>query len=193
MSASGIVEEADFVIVGSGAAGATCARILAAAGHEVVIVEEGPLARPARGDALQALEGLYRDGGAIAAIGPDPLPILQGRCVGGTTVVNGAIQVPFPEAVWREWVERDRRWAVRLPWADLEAARNRIDQELLVRPTPPELRGGDGRAMAATAAPWRLLRASRRHRPGAMRPVAGGLAVASRAVRTAARQARMSR
>jgi choline dehydrogenase-like flavoprotein len=162
--AAGVVEDADFVIVGSGAAGATCASILATAGHDVVIVEEGPPARPADGDALQALERLYRDGGAIAAIGPDPLPILQGRCVGGTTVVNGAIQVPLPEAVWREWVDRDRRWAARLPWAELVRAGERMDLELSVAPTPRDLWGGDGRAMEAAST---LMAApTRRNAPG---------------------------
>lgn len=55
-------DEADFVIIGTGAGGATAARVLSAAGHSVLMLEEGPtlrtkdrpaacLARHANGDA----------------------------------------------------------------------------------------------------------------------------------------------
>ncbi|MBM3266741.1 MAG: GMC family oxidoreductase [Candidatus Sericytochromatia bacterium] len=157
-------EMADFVIVGSGAAGATCARWLAAAGHEVVVVEEGAAAGPAPGGAAEALASLYRDGGAVAAIGPDPLPLLQGCCVGGTTVINGGIQVPLPEAVWREWVRRDSRWARLLPWEELERCREAMDRELSVAPTPPGLWGGNGRTMLAGLG--EDARPTRRNAPG---------------------------
>ncbi|MCC7385183.1 MAG: GMC family oxidoreductase [Deltaproteobacteria bacterium] len=158
-----IEEEGDFVIVGSGAAGATVARWLSAAGREVVIVEEGAPPRAASG-AIDALGSLYRDAGTTAAIGQDVLPLLQGRCLGGTTVINGGIQVPFPQGVWQEWVDRDRRWAERLPWDALERARERMDLELGVAATPSELWGPSGgamkRALGAGAEP------TRRNTPG---------------------------
>ncbi|MFZ5480107.1 MAG: FAD-dependent oxidoreductase [Myxococcota bacterium] len=147
-----IDDAADFVVVGSGAGGATAAYWLARAGHEVVVLEEGPLPRPAAGDAREALATLYRDGGAMAAIGADPLPLLQGRCVGGTTVVNGGIQVALPRAAWERWVARDPAWATRLPWDALEGARERIDALLGVAPTPPALHGGNGGRMLGAVA-----------------------------------------
>lgn len=144
----GFADEADFVVVGSGAGGASAAYTLASAGRSVLVLEEGPPPQPAAGDAREALAALYRDGGARAAIGPDPLPLLQGRCVGGTTVINGGIQVPFPEPVWREWAA-DAAWARRLPWAELEAARERMDALLVVASTPPPLWGRNGGLMRA--------------------------------------------
>jgi hypothetical protein len=138
---------AEFVIVGSGAAGSTAARWIANSGRSVIVVEEGAPPKAARGDAWEALTTLYRDGGAMAAMGRDVLPLLQGRCVGGTTVVNGAIQVPLPEEVWQQWVAQDRRWAERLPLAELEAHRERNDREFGVTKTPRELWGGAGSAM----------------------------------------------
>ncbi|MCB9741367.1 MAG: GMC family oxidoreductase [Alphaproteobacteria bacterium] len=129
--------EADAVVVGSGAGGASCARWLAAAGRRVILVEEGPPARPAE-TALEAFATLYRDGGATTTLGLEPMPLLQGRCVGGTTVVNGAIQVPLPRDVWEAWPASFRALA---PWEALQAAQERMDGELHVAPTPEALRG----------------------------------------------------
>ncbi len=139
-----ITEEADFVIVGSGAAGATCARWLAAAGRSVIVIEEGAPPKPAGGDALEVMTTLFRDAGASATIGEDVIPLLQGKCVGGTTFINGAIQVPFPEAVWQDWVKEDKKWEKLLPWNKLMSAQERIYKELSVAPTPPELWGENG-------------------------------------------------
>ena len=57
-----VQEEADFVVVGAGAAGATMARWLTAAGRSVVVVEEGPPAKPATGDGVAALQAHNADG-----------------------------------------------------------------------------------------------------------------------------------
>jgi len=139
-------DTADFVVVGSGAGGGTVARWLAEAGHDVIIVEEGAPPRAAANTA-DAVATLYRDGGAQAAFGMDVLPLLQGCAVGGTTVINGAIQVPFPEAVYREWVAADPAWGSLLPWRQLEQARERVDAALNIHATPRDLWGGNGSAM----------------------------------------------
>ena len=148
-----VTEEAEFVIVGSGAAGATMARWLTAAGRSVVVVEEGPPAKAATGDGTAALQNLYRDGGTTAAHGPDPLLLLQGRTVGGSSFVSGSVHTGLPEAVWAEWAARDSVWKERLPWQKLEAARERIDQELAVQKTARSLLSDDADALARAMAP----------------------------------------
>jgi hypothetical protein len=139
-----ITEEVDFVIVGSGAAGATSARWLAAAGKSVIVLEEGAPPKPAGGDALEVMTTLFRDAGASATIGEDVIPLLQGKCVGGTTVINGAIQVPFPEKIWQQWVKEDKKWEKLLPWNNLMSAQDRLFKELSISATPPELWGQNG-------------------------------------------------
>ncbi len=143
-----VQEEADFVVVGAGAAGATMARWLTAAGRSVVVVEEGPPAKPATGDGVAALQALYRDAGTTTARGPDPLILLQGRTVGGSSFVSGSVHAGLPEATWQAWAARDPVWQERLPWQKLEAARERMDQELAVQKTPRSLLGEDADALA---------------------------------------------
>jgi choline dehydrogenase-like flavoprotein len=133
------VEEADFVIVGSGAGGGAAARVLAAAGARVVVLEEGP--RP-RTDELGVSEGatrnrLFRNQGKQAAFGRATTPILQGRCVGGTTFVNSAIVWRLPPKILQAW-HRDFGLADGMPEAALDEAAARIEVELSERPV------GDG-------------------------------------------------
>ena len=84
---------ADVIVVGSGPAGAVVAARLAAKGVRVLVLEEGHHHRPESfvQSGVQAMSTLYRDLGTSIAMGDNPMPYLQGRAVGGTSVVNGAI------------------------------------------------------------------------------------------------------
>ena len=67
---------------------------LADAGIDVVVVEEGGY-HPTdsfTADGGRALRTLYRDGGGVA-LGPPPVLFSEGRCVGGSTVVNGGMSL----------------------------------------------------------------------------------------------------
>src|SRR5690554_5119871 len=80
--------EADIAIVGSGAGGATSAEILSAAGYKVLLIEEGGLYTSSdfRMQESEAYPTLYQEGlGRFSSDGA--INILQGRAVGGTTLV----------------------------------------------------------------------------------------------------------
>lgn len=105
----GDVDEAfDFVVVGSGAAGAVAAHTLTRAGFAVAIVEEGPWVKTREfGDKVsEAFTRMYRDAGTQVLEGHAYVPLIQGRCVGGSTVMNSAIAHRTPEDVLAEWDER---------------------------------------------------------------------------------------
>ncbi len=138
---------ADFVVVGSGCAGSTVARWLSAAGKSVIVVEEGAPPRINHGTSLQSMAQLYRDAGTTVSVGSDNVPLLQGKCVGGGSVINAAIQIRFPEWVWQEWVSADRKWERLLPWKELMEANDTLDKELRIEETPTHLLGGNGRMM----------------------------------------------
>ncbi len=100
-----IDEAYDFVVIGSGAAGAVAAHELASAGYSVAIAEEGPYIRTRefKKEVGSAFLKLFRDGSFQALEGRVFMPVIQGRCVGGTTVVNSAIAWRTPEDVIDEW------------------------------------------------------------------------------------------
>jgi len=97
----------EIVIIGSGAAGATAAWDLASAGREVVVLEEGG---DYTGMQLTQRDGrmydqLYMDRGGrtTADLG---ISVLQGRVLGGGTVINASDVVPAPDGLWRCWASR---------------------------------------------------------------------------------------
>ncbi len=103
--ASEVRESCDAVVIGSGAGGATMAAELADAGLDVVIVEEGGYLRSESFVAVvrRALRELYRDAGDQSALGKPPITFNEGRCVGGSTVINGAMSFRTPERVLEGW------------------------------------------------------------------------------------------
>ncbi|MGH3235519.1 MAG: GMC family oxidoreductase N-terminal domain-containing protein, partial [Streptosporangiaceae bacterium] len=101
--------ECGAVIVGSGAGGATVAAELAEAGVDVIVLEEGgyhPTESFTAGTG-RALRTLYRDGGGGMAIGRPSVLYAEGRCVGGSTVVNGGMSWRTPARVLRRWAEQE--------------------------------------------------------------------------------------
>ncbi|MBV9950254.1 MAG: GMC family oxidoreductase [Myxococcales bacterium] len=104
--ATGDAEEAfDYVVVGSGAAGAVAAHALITSGASVAVVEEGPWVRTRDfGDGVYgAFKRMFREAGTQVVEGRSYIPLLQGRCVGGSTVMNSAIAHRTPEDVLDEW------------------------------------------------------------------------------------------
>ncbi len=98
----------DYVVVGSGAAGAVAAHVLAKSGARVALVEEGPWVhtRQFTERVYDAFRCMFRDAGTQAIEGRAYIPLLQGRCVGGSTVMNSAIAHRTPEDVLDEWARR---------------------------------------------------------------------------------------
>lgn len=145
-----LVEDlADVVIVGSGASGATAARVLSGAGLEVVIVEEGPNVPDAdlRGDVYTAFRRVWRDVGMQVARGRAFTPVLQGSCVGGTTAINGAIIHRIPEVVHAGWQSTDGGVGELLSLDRLNRAYDRLDEELSVGRAPEDVLGNNAKRM----------------------------------------------
>ncbi len=143
-----VTDTADVVIVGSGPGGATAARVCAEAGLDVVMIEEGPWVRVRdRGNtAWSSFRTSWRDAGFQVAKGRAFLPVLQGRCVGGSTSINGAIVHRAPEPIlarWRDEFGLGERWAS----DELDRIYDRLDDELSVAPAPEPLLGRNNTLM----------------------------------------------
>ena len=144
-------EGCDVVVVGSGAGGAVAAATLAEAGLEVIVLEAGESFNRESypREPLDAIAGLYRDGGLTIAEGRPPIPVPVARTVGGTTVVNSGTCFRAPDLVLEEW---HRRFGI--GWAtDLGDEFSQAERFLRVTPVDPERMGRNGQlAMEGAAA-----------------------------------------
>jgi choline dehydrogenase-like flavoprotein len=108
-SAREMTIDADVVIVGSGAAGSVIAAELAEAGQQVVVIEEGPHIPPERYGRMRPTESmrhLWKDGGLTMAVGLGNTPVINvmmGSCIGGSSLLTGAVCFRTPDAVLRHW------------------------------------------------------------------------------------------
>lgn len=137
------LERARVVVVGSGAGGSVVARELARAGHDVVVLEEGPYfnRRDFQGPLSERLRRLYRDGGMTFTVGTPVISLPMGRGVGGSTLINSGTCFRTPEAVLAGW----RAGAgVELPEPELEDAFADVEATLKVAPVPAQIMGANG-------------------------------------------------
>jgi len=95
---------ADVCVIGSGAAGAILAYRLAERGRDVLLVERGKYVEPRRftEDEVDMIGKLYADG-VFQQTQDYRFTVLQGSCVGGTTVINNAVCFDPPERVVAHW------------------------------------------------------------------------------------------
>ncbi|HEX5130127.1 MAG TPA: GMC family oxidoreductase [Usitatibacter sp.] len=125
--------EFDVVVVGSGAAGGVTAEILAQAGLDVAIVEEGPLAGSSEFHMREreAYPRLYQESAGRQTLDKG-ITILQGRCVGGGTTVNWTSSFRTPARTLAHWTEahglKTVSEAVLAPWFE------RMERRLSIGP-----------------------------------------------------------
>ena len=105
--------EADVVIIGTGAGGGVSAEILTQRGLKVILIEAGKLmsSDDFTLNEGQAYRDLYQEG-AMRATKDAGITILQGRTVGGTTVVNWTSSFRTPSETLRYW--QDTFWVENL-------------------------------------------------------------------------------
>ncbi len=143
---------ADAVIVGSGAGGAPMAHDLAKAGWRVVLLEEGHAWSPGdlRGDPIQAMRDLYRDGGLTATLGAPPIPLPLGIGLGGTTLINSGTCFRLPEDVFAQW--KSKFGLGNLHYNDLVPHFETVETMLQVAPTQWSEMGANNQLLAKGAA-----------------------------------------
>jgi len=97
--------DAEVLVIGSGAGGATTAAILAEAGFDVLVVEEGEWVE--QGSvvpfSLEQMDRQYRSGGVTVALGLPSIAYTEGRCAGGGTEINSGLYRRPPHEVLARW------------------------------------------------------------------------------------------
>lgn len=106
-----IPDEVDYLIIGSGAGGGVAAyRLACEAGDpsKILVVERGKRYSPLQDfndNEMEMIRKLYKEGGLQMSKRFD-LVVLQGECVGGTTVVNNSVCFEMPEGIRSAWEEK---------------------------------------------------------------------------------------
>jgi choline dehydrogenase-like flavoprotein len=151
--------DCDAVIVGSGAGGATMAAELAGAGIDVVMIEEGGYHPTGSftAESMRALRTLYRDGGGGMAIGKPSVLFAEGRCVGGSTVVNGGMSWRTPPHVLARWAAEES--VAGISEHDMEPFFAAVESRLSVGLQDPETIGRDSELLklGADAQGWKIV------------------------------------
>ena len=129
-------DRTDVLVVGSGAGGGPTAALLAEAGLDVVVVEEGGLVRQGEVEpfSLQQMDRQYRAGGVTAAVGSPAIAYAEGCCAGGGTEINSGLYRRPPEDVLWRW--RQQYGLDDLDVGELYTICDEVEAELTVQPLP---------------------------------------------------------
>jgi choline dehydrogenase-like flavoprotein len=95
----------EIVVVGSGPGGAITAALLAEAGRNVLLIEEGDYLSLASCTPFSRDEMVqkYRNGGQTVALGANKISYVEGRCVGGGSEINSGLYHRTPPEVLETW------------------------------------------------------------------------------------------
>ncbi|HUF10521.1 MAG TPA: GMC family oxidoreductase N-terminal domain-containing protein [Rhodothermales bacterium] len=136
ITAPSIPDEVDYLVVGSGAGGATMAyRLATQVGDpaKVLVVERGGRFSPLQDmseDEMEMTRRLYKEGGLQQTKRFDMM-ILQGECVGGTTVTNNGICIEMPPKIKAQWANQ-----FGIDTSGLQAAYDRTKSDLGIDDIP---------------------------------------------------------
>jgi choline dehydrogenase-like flavoprotein len=95
------------LVIGSGAGGSLVADYLSKKGEEVLVVEEGALHEEFDGSSTsESFVHSWRSGGAIPVVSNTKLALAEGRCVGGSTMINAGLINSISQETADSWRKR---------------------------------------------------------------------------------------
>lgn len=142
---------ADVVVVGTGAGGAAAGAELAEAGHDVLFVEEGSyIPQSSFNPHLEhSMPRLYRDVGTTMVFGNPAIPFVEGRCVGGSTTINGGMTWRPPTRIMDDWARETGDMT--LGPGGMAPFFDRVEERINAKPQAAYSVGNDNRIMARGA------------------------------------------
>jgi len=97
----------EHVVIGSGPGGAVTACMLAEAGRDVLVIEEGDYydLEDIHPFSMDEMKHKYRNGGLTLSFGKVKVNYVEGKCVGGGSEVNSGLYHRTPASVLAHWGE----------------------------------------------------------------------------------------
>lgn len=95
--------ETDILIVGSGCGGGVCAKVLAEAGHRVIVVDKGYYFPPSMLPMTGGAAGRYLFDGSVGSSVDNSVSISAGSNWGGGGTVNWSVSLQTQDFVRKEW------------------------------------------------------------------------------------------
>ena len=102
---SNAILECDVVVVGSGAGGSVTAAVLAQAGYQVLVVEQGPRPQAHAFGGEQEASAMQERWETTSGT-----TLYQARIVGGSTVFHSGACMTLPPFIGRQWAEGSNLW-----------------------------------------------------------------------------------
>lgn len=135
----------EIAVIGSGPGGAVTATLLAEAGRQVTLVEEGVHRSLESCVPFSAQEMMqkYRCGGLTPALGKPKVAYVEGRCVGGGSEVNSGLYHRTPPEILEKW--RHEYQVERLNESDMIAFFEENERDLTVATIPGKTPAGSRR------------------------------------------------
>ncbi len=141
------------LVIGSGPGGAVTAALLAEAGKEVLILEQGPFASIEETIPFSPSEMAtkYRNGGLTVAFGNPKISYVEAQCVGGGSEINSGLYYAPPIDLLKNW---EMRCGLANP-SGIVAAAQQIERDLQVQRMPSRMpRASQKLADGAVALSW---------------------------------------
>ena len=150
------------LVIGSGPGGAITAALLAEAGRDVLILEEGPCLPldSCEPFGIQEVLQKYRYGGLNPALGRPKIALAEGCCAGGGSEINSALYHRTPEEILALW--RDRYGVRDAGPAEMEPHFRYCEEALSVCLTPGQTPAASRKLLeGADSLGWRALEVPR--------------------------------
>lgn len=97
------MSDTNFTIIGSGAGGSVAAYELLKKGYSIEIFEEGAKYDNKKMTVIESISELWRNNGINLFYGKPILNFGEGKCVGGSTVINGGVLAYTSNKILSEW------------------------------------------------------------------------------------------
>jgi choline dehydrogenase-like flavoprotein len=151
------------VVIGSGPGGAITAALLAEAGVEVALLENGPNLPldSCPPFSLAEMTQKYRNGGLTPALGRQKIAYVEGCCVGGGSEINSGLYHPTPPAVLEHW--RTQYQLADASEREMQQHFSACEQDLSVSliPAPDPATAGEKLRKGAAVLGWKALEVPR--------------------------------